>query len=97
MGYRRGYRLGAAKGVDRGAGLPIQLLYSRDLWRFGSANPEFKETAAIITLYTVSVIFADGVKCVDKSGPRKQALERVLSSDAAVLTLQLNFKQLPKG
>jgi hypothetical protein len=78
-----------------GAGLPVQLLYIQDLWRFGASDTNLKETASLITLYTLSVIFADGVKCEDKTAT-DAVLHRVASSASFHQTLSY-FKQLPAG
>jgi hypothetical protein len=76
-----------------GAGLPIQLLYIQDLWRFGAMKATLKETASLITLYTLSVIFADGAKCEDKTAT-DAVLHRVARSLSFHDTLTF-FKALP--
>ena len=81
--------------LKAGAGLPVQLLYVRDLWRLGTdQNESLRETASLITLYTVGVVLADGVKCADKTAT-EMALNRFLDSQSFMLTLQL-YKHLPK-
>jgi hypothetical protein len=75
-----------------GAGLPLQLLYIQDLWRFGVSNDNLKETASLITLYTLSVVFADGAKCEDTTAT-DAILHRVVDSASFHQTLAF-FKQL---
>jgi|HubBroStandDraft_1064217.scaffolds.fasta_scaffold00005_76 hypothetical protein len=77
-----------------GAGLTIDLLYIRDLWRFGATRGSLKETASLITLYALAVIFSDGAKCADKSAT-DAVLHRVAESPSFQQTLAF-FKQLPK-
>lgn len=55
-----------------GKSVIVPLLYSTKLWVVGSANPRYanlRETAALITIYSLMVIYADGVKCADQTAP----------------------------
>jgi hypothetical protein len=55
-----------------GKSVIVPLLYSTELWVVGSANPQYanlQETAALITIYSLMVIYADGVKCADQTAP----------------------------
>jgi len=55
-----------------GKSVIVPLLYSTKLWVVGSANPQYanlRETAALITIYSLMVIYADGVKCADQTAP----------------------------
>jgi hypothetical protein len=55
-----------------GKSVIVPLLYSTKLWVVGSANPQYaalRETATLITIYSLMVIYADGVKCADQTAP----------------------------
>ncbi len=55
-----------------GKSVIVPLLYSTKLWVVGSANSQYanlRETAALITIYSLMVTYADGVKCADQTAP----------------------------
>ena len=54
-----------------GAGLTVALIQSRALWLYANAinSGPTRDSAALITLYSLLVVYADGVKCADKTAP----------------------------
>jgi hypothetical protein len=58
-----------------GASVIVPIIYAESLWSIGSSAPagspygNFKDTATLITLYSLAVIAADGPKCADHSAP----------------------------
>jgi len=58
-----------------GSSVVVPALYAEQLWSIGSTAPAdspyaaLKDTAAMVMLYTLSVIATDGPQCADKSAP----------------------------
>ena len=80
-----------------GASIIVPIIYAESLWSIGSSAPpgnalaNFKDTAAMVTLYSLAVIQADAAQCADPSAPTHHR-----DSTAAHLRPVLNyFGQLP--